>query len=555
MLKSLKSDLFGEFLISENLITRENLARLLSVQKAVPEKIGILAAREGFATEEAVLNAFSKYSKIPVYEGDTDNISPELIKIIPEKMARKANVVPVERGKNNELLLACTGSVPKGIMQNFSRIAKTKVSLVLVSDFSLKKMQQAAYAKNYDTSISFKTEKTSEEAPEKIIEVVEKIILRAVTEGASDIHFEPGADEFCVRFRKDGLLFRTQSLPSSYSNKIISRIKVLSDLDIAEKRMPQDGSFVFMPEILDIRIDAVNLRVSILPVVYGEKAVLRILPPHDEAVPLENIGMKDDILKNFKKLLSLPHGIVLVTGPTGSGKSTTLYGSLNVIRNETLNITTLEDPVELTMRGINQTHISGSEKISFASGLRSILRQDPDVIMVGEIRDSDTLQVSLRASITGHLVLSTLHTNDAPSTFGRLLDMGAEPFLTAASVRGVLAQRLIRLSCPFCSVEEPVTKEELSMLKLSNINDDFRVKRGKGCLKCRNKGYLGRIGLFELLMVDEKIKQLILKGADSSKISEAGFENGYKTLAMDGIDKVRKGLTTPEEVLRVTMEG
>ncbi|MDY0359941.1 MAG: GspE/PulE family protein [Desulforegulaceae bacterium] len=555
MLKSLKSDLFGEFLISENIITRENLARLLSVQKAVPEKIGILAAREGLATEEAVLNAFSKYSKIPVYEGDTDNISPELIKIIPEKMARKANVVPVERGKNNELLLACTGSVPKGIMQNFSRIAKTKVSLVLVSDFTLKKMQQAAYAKNYDTSISFKTEKTAEEAPEKIIEVVEKIILRAVTEGASDIHFEPGADEFCVRFRKDGLLFRTQSLPSSYSNKIISRIKVLSDLDIAEKRMPQDGSFVFMPEILDIRIDAVNLRVSILPVVYGEKAVLRILPPHDEAVPLENIGMKDDILKNFKKLLSLPHGIVLVTGPTGSGKSTTLYGSLNVIRNETLNITTLEDPVELTMRGINQTHISGSEKISFASGLRSILRQDPDVIMVGEIRDSDTLQVSLRASITGHLVLSTLHTNDAPSTFGRLLDMGAEPFLTAASVRGILAQRLVRLSCPFCSVEEPVTKEELSMLKLSNINDDFRVKRGKGCLKCRNKGYLGRIGLFELLMVDEKIKQLILKGADSSKISEAGFENGYKTLAMDGIDKVRKGLTTPEEVLRVTMEG
>jgi type IV pilus assembly protein PilB len=555
MLKSLKPDLFGEFLISRNIITRENLARLLSVQKAVPEKIGILAVREGFASEEIILNAFSKYSKIPVYEGDTEHIPPEIVKIIPEKMARKANVVPVGKGKNNELLLACTGAVPKGIMQNFSRIARTKVSLVLVSDFSLKKMQQALYAKNYDTSIILKKEKPVEESSEKVIEVVEKIILRAVTYAASDIHFEPGADEFSIRFRKDGLLFRTESLPSSYSNKIISRIKVLSDLDIAEKRMPQDGSFVFMPEILDVRIDAVNLRVSILPVVYGEKAVLRILPPHDEAVPLENIGMNDDILKNFKKLLSLPHGIVLVTGPTGSGKSTTLYGSLNVIRNESLNITTLEDPVELTMRGINQTHISGSEKISFASGLRSILRQDPDVIMVGEIRDSDTLQVSLRASITGHLVLSTLHTNDAPSTFGRLLDMGAEPFLTAASVRGILAQRLVRLSCPFCSVDEPVTKSELKMLKLSDIDADFKVKRGRGCLRCRNKGYLGRIGLFELLMVDEKIKHLILKGADSSKISEAGFENGYKTLAMDGIDKVKKGLTTPEEVLRVTMEA
>lgn len=549
-------DRFGEYLISRQMITREDLARLLSIQKAVPEKIGQLAAREGLISEKECMRALSEYLGIPLAEGNEAIKDPEMTRLIPEKMARLAGIAPLGRGENGILLLACNGPVSQSIMQNLSRLARCRVKLVLVTERQLKKLQQGAYAREISTRIDWGVRQTDGDSLGFVVEMLEKIIVRAVAAGnVSDIHFEPEFDEVLVRFREDGMLRRAESLPLSMARNVISRIKVLANLDIAEHRTPQDGAFAFRPTKLDVQIDAVNMRVSILPVIRGEKAVLRILPPHDEPVPLDSIGMDEWTVGEFQRQLMSPHGLILVTGPTGSGKTTTLYGCLQLLRSETTNVTTLEDPVELTLRGINQTQIEGSDKISFTSALRAILRQDPDIIMVGEIRDGDTLQVSLRAAITGHLVLSTLHTNDAPSAFSRLLDMGGEPFLLAVSVRAVLAQRLVRLSCPNCRAPHPVTTAELRMLGLTDEKEGaFSVQRGTGCEFCRRKGYHGRLGIFELLQVDDALRTLVARRSDIQEMVQCARRNKvYRSLMEDGIEKVKQGLTTPEEIRRVTM--
>jgi type IV pilus assembly protein PilB len=330
-----------------------------------------------------------------------------------------------------------------------SRLVNRTVALQLVTNSRLRRMQSEQYSRQFDTSIRISSVAGADDDVHLVSELLEKLLLRALNMEASDIHIEPTLKDLVIRIRVDGMLVVAETLPVSLANKLITRVKVLSRLDIAEKRMPQDGAFFFKPERLDVDIEGTNIRTSILPVVYGEKAVMRILPPHDAAIDLEAIGMRSDTLELFRRIVTTPYGIVLVTGPTGSGKSTTLYSVLRMLRSDTVNVTTLEDPVEVKMGGnINQTQIDPGPKISFAGALRAILRQDPDIIMVGEIRDGDTVRVSLQAAITGHLVLSTLHTNDAPSAFTRLLDMGAEPFLVANSIRGVLAQRLVRRVCP-----------------------------------------------------------------------------------------------------------
>jgi len=387
-----------------------------------------------------------------------------------------------------------------------------------------------------------------------ISELLEKLLLRAINMAASDVHFEPTPRDLVVRIRVDGMLTVVEQLPLSLAGKLITRIKVLSRMDIAEKRTPQDGAFFFKPERLDVDIEGINIRSSVLPVVYGEKAVLRILPPHDSAIDLTSIGMQEDTLASFRHIVAIPYGIVLVTGPTGSGKSTTLYSVLRILRNDTVNVTTLEDPVEMKMGGgINQTQIDPGPKISFAGALRAILRQDPDVIMVGEIRDGDTVRVALQAAITGHLVLSTLHTNDAPSSFTRLMDMGAEPFLVANSLRGILAQRLVRRVCPMCSRPEQISSGELRMLGLPE-EDSFIVHRGRGCASCGNKGYRGRSGIFELLRVDETVAKMVAARETTESVRDYAVRHlGFRTLRDEGILKVRQGITTPEEVMRVTM--
>ena len=384
-----------------------------------------------------------------------------------------------------------------------------------------------------------------DEAP--VIKLLNALLLEAVKERASDIHIEPYERELEVRFRVDGILKRLLTPPKIIHEALISRIKILANLDIAEKRLPQDGRIRVVVGGKDI-----DIRVSIIPTFFGERAVLRILDRMKGIMSLEELGLSDKKLERFSSILTRSNGIILVTGPTGSGKTTTLYGSLLKIYSEEKNIITIEDPVEYQIKGVGQIQVNPKINLTFAAGLRSILRQDPDIIMVGEIRDRETAEIAVQASLTGHLVLSTLHTNDAPSALTRLLDMDIEPFLVASSLTGVLAQRLVRKNCSFCSEPVKLSVEEKEKLKALGYHNIDVVYQGSGCPECRGKGYLGRTGIFELLLVDEEIKNLIITKQDARTIKEKAVANGMETLLDDGISKVKEGLTTLEEVLRVT---
>ncbi len=382
-----------------------------------------------------------------------------------------------------------------------------------------------------------------DEAP--VIKLLNALFLEAVKERASDIHIEPYERELEVRFRIDGILKRLLTPPKLIQDALISRIKVLADLDIAEKRLPQDGRIRLIAGGRDI-----DIRVSIIPTFFGERAVLRILDRMKGVMSLEELGLGESRMPRFASVLSRSSGIMLVTGPTGSGKTTTLYGSLLKIYSEQKNIITIEDPVEYQIKGVGQIQVNPKIDLDFAAGLRSVLRQDPDIIMVGEIRDRETAEIAIQASLTGHLVLSTLHTNDSASAVTRLVEMEIEPFLVASSLSGVLAQRLVRKVCNFC--KEPVALSEAERSGFPSLTDIDEVYRGRGCPECRGKGYLGRTGIFEFLSVDEEIKDLILAKKDSRSIQQRAVSKGMATLMDDGISKVKKGITTIEEVLRVT---
>lgn len=544
---------FGEYLVRRNILTREAVSAILDEQRVVREEFGQLAVRRGFLDEKDQIRYLSDFLGISLLDAEEASPEPSITAKISKKLALKLKLFPLGLGSGGELICACAGPVNIAALQSVSRLVNRAVVLRLVSRSALKKMQSEQYSRQFDTSIRVSNLTGQDDDVHLISELLEKLMLRAINMEASDIHIEPTKDDLVIRFRVDGILIAAENLPVMLTEKIITRVKVLSRLDIAEKRMPQDGGFFFQPERLDVDIEGVNIRTSTFPIVYGEKAVMRILPAHDSAIALEKLGMQDDTFTLFKQVVTTPYGIVLVTGPTGSGKSTTLYSVLKILRSDAVNLVTLEDPVEMKMRGITQTQINPGPKISFAGALRSILRQDPDIIMIGEIRDSDTVRVALQAAITGHLVLSTLHTNDAPSAFGRLIDMGAEPFLVANSIRGVLAQRLVRRVCAKCGCEEKITKGELRMLGLPE-GEFFTVFRGTGCNACVQKGYLGRSGIYELLSFDDTMGKMIASLEKTNKIKEYAKKNlGYRTLREEGIKKVRQGITTPEEVTRVTM--
>ncbi|MFH0771861.1 MAG: ATPase, T2SS/T4P/T4SS family [Candidatus Omnitrophota bacterium] len=380
-----------------------------------------------------------------------------------------------------------------------------------------------------------------------VIHIVDSMIAEAVEQGASDIHLEPEHSQFRRRYRVDGILRHCADLPKKYEAAIISRIKIMSGMDIAEKRLPQDGRIQ-----MKIENKKVDLRVSTFPTLKGENLVIRILDRTRALLELDQLGFSRETLGVFEKAVYRPYGIVLVTGPTGSGKTTTLYGALNKINNLEKNIMTLEDPVEYEIAGVRQSQINPKAGLTFANGLRSILRQDPDIIMVGEIRDLETAEISIQAALTGHLVLSTLHTNDAAGAIARLLDMGVEPFLVASSIMGVLAQRLVRKICENCK-ERYIPPDNI--LKDMSLSKETNLFEGKGCNRCLNTGYKGRIGIFEFMTPSDEIKELICKKASAVLISEAALRAGMKTLRDDGILKVKEGLTSVTEVLRVTKEA
>jgi general secretion pathway protein E len=388
----------------------------------------------------------------------------------------------------------------------------------------------------------------TEEAP--IIRLLNALLLQAVKEKASDIHVEPYEKELEVRMRIDGILHRVLSPPKIIQDALISRVKIMANLDIAEKRLPQDGRIRLLIGSRDI-----DIRVSIVPTFFGERAVLRLLDRRQGLIGLNEVGLDEKDTKNIEELLSRTNGIVLVTGPTGSGKTTTLYAALNRIHTEEKNIITVEDPVEYQLKGVGQIHVNPKIGLTFASGLRSILRQDPDVIMVGEIRDYETAEIAIQASLTGHLVLSTLHTNDSASAITRLIDMGVEPFLIASSLVAVVAQRLVRTICPLCKESYTAGEEQRRYFPVSlSRASSFTLHQGRGCDRCRGSGYLGRTGIFEVLPMTNEIRQMIAARKDSQVIKDQAVKAGMRTLYMDGLNKALKGDTTLQEVLRVTQK-
>jgi type II secretion system protein E len=390
----------------------------------------------------------------------------------------------------------------------------------------------------------------AEDAP--VIKFVNMMIAQAVREGASDIHLEPDEGVLRIRYRVDGLLREILSSPRHLQAGVTSRIKIMANIDIAEKRIPQDGAIQIKVGKKDL-----DIRVSTLPTVFGEKVVMRLLDKSNVLVGLEESGLDDHFLPVFRRLIRRPYGLILVTGPTGSGKSTTLYAALQEINSIDKNIVTIEDPVEYQLKVINQVQVNPKAGVTFASGLRSILRQDPDVIMVGEIRDKETATIGIQASLTGHLVFSTLHTNDAPSAVTRLTDMGVEPFLIASTISGVIAQRLVRRVCQRCKQPYAPPPELLRNLSMNGAGGgpvDAQYMHGKGCQECRETGYAGRIGIFELLLIDDAIRSLIVSRSSSREVQTAARKSGFTTLRENGLGKAAKGLTTLEEVMRVTQE-
>ncbi len=565
-----------DFLIQEGIITREQLVQ--GQEEAA--KTGLLLEkaleRLGFISEVDILKAWAGSIGVPFIDLADYLIDSAIIKFIPEAMAKRFKAMPLFKIGNSltvamadphnimvldeirkssgidviEPMLASPGAIEKMIDQYYGAAGDVKK---LIEDLTEEKLSVQAKGPKGLSPFSTGAEKLvpeglvdiTEEAP--VIKLVNLIIMQAVKDRASDIHIEPAQGKILIRYRIDGILHEAQQLPKYLQGAFVSRVKVMARMDIAETRRPQDGRIQIKMENKNL-----DLRVSSFPTINGENIVLRILDKSNVILGLSQLGFSDKDLKGFEKLITRPNGIILVTGPTGSGKTTTLYAALSVINSIEKNIITIEDPVEYDVPLIRQTQVNPLAGLTFANGLRNILRQDPDIIMVGEIRDKETAEIAIQASLTGHLVLSTLHTNDAVSSLTRLLDMGIEPFLIATSVTGILAQRLVRVICPKCKESYMPSDEMLRDLKLDYKGEFYR---GKGCQNCKNTGYFGRIGIFEFLVMNDELKSMVVAKMPGREIQKKAIILGSRTIYEDGIEKIKNGSTTPDEVLRVTEEA
>jgi type IV pilus assembly protein PilB len=566
---------FGEFLIDLGVLTPEQLKRVAQEQRSGGERLEQTLTRKGYAKEEVIYQCLADYFNLPYVDLDTYLIDEKIIKMIPDELARRHTLIPLFK-IGTTLTVAMDNPLNIVALDEVRNRTKTDVEIALSTEKKIKKAieqyygvgatvlentlrqtaaqpsaepagEPADYRKTYDLQIKEPLTGPVEGAP--AARMFDLVTMQAIRDRASDIHFEPDEKSLRVRFRIDGFLFESMTLPKAAHPAITARIKILAEMDITETRLPQDGNF-------NIKLEnrGFEIRVSTFPTIYGENVVLRILDQTSPLLTLEDLGFSEEMLAQFKQLLRKTTGMILVTGPTGSGKTTTLYGSLNMINSVDKNIITIEDPVEYRLSLIRQTQINPKAGITFAAGLRSILRQDPDVIMVGEIRDLDTSEIAIQAALTGHLVLSTLHTNDAPEAITRLLDIGVEPYLISSSVIGVLAQRLVRAICPHCKTSAPPEEGVLKEIgeQISMLKGGPSFSRGKGCKQCKQSGYLGRKGIYELLIVNDKVKRLISEKASSFAIREAARETaGFTSLREDGLMKVLKGMTTREEVDRV----
>jgi len=560
----------GEILIEQGLITPQQLKEALEAQKNGNNKrLGEIFVEAGIITKEELYEVLQYVYETEYVDLSNYVIDPEVISLIPEKIALQFKLIPISKS-DYELIIAMANPLDVyaiDFVRSHTKIKKIK-SLLAPEEDILNTINSYYELGEYDdiieklgTEIVFKEEEEEEdskkleaisrEAP--IIQLVNMLIVQGVKDRASDIHIEPNEKGLLIRFRIDGMLHDIRTLPNTIKSAVVSRIKILAKMDIAERRLPQDGRFQ-----VKFGTREVDLRVSTIPTVLGEKVVLRLLDKSKGLIKLEQLGFAPGQLREFKSIIYKSYGIILITGPTGSGKTTTLYAALNQVNSKDKNIITVEDPVEYKLSRINQIQILPKINLTFANALRSILRQDPDVIMVGEIRDAETAQIAVQAALTGHLVFSTLHTNDAASALTRLIDMDVETFLISSSVIGVIAQRLVRVICEKCKEEYIPGKDVLKGLDIkANSNGDgdedgeVKLYRGKGCSFCKNTGYFGRTSIYELIVLDEEIRELIISKASSNIIKDAAIKKGMKTLKDSGLEKALQGITTIEEVLRV----
>ncbi len=565
--KSITGNFLSDILYEKSLLNKEQLDRILKIQKDNGGKDlqKIIIDLDILKKDEMMLALADEIGEKYVNLNDI-TIDPTIVVLIPEEMARRHQLIAIDKDEKkltvamanpldvfaHDELKIRLGYDIESVLSYGEDIYKALDEVFGVTDEwdqvigKIENMQIIVLKEEEKERADISAITESEEAP--VISLVNLVILRAVKEKASDIHIEPfGEDTLKVRYRIDGILHDVMSLPRKLQLAVISRIKIMSDLDIAEKRLPQDGRIQ-----INIVGRKINIRVSILPAVTGESAVLRILDPSSILLELESLGFSPDILPDYLSLIKRPNGIILVTGPTGSGKSTTLYTTLNLLNSTEKKIMTIEDPVEYRLKGISQVQAKPKIGLTFAAGLRSFLRQDPDIMLVGEIRDKETAEIAVQAALTGHIVLSTLHTNDAPSSVIRLIDMGIEPFLISSSVIGIIAQRLVRNICPKCKKEIKMTPDIEKILDEYEISSNkITLYKGEGCPYCKNTGYKGRIAIFELMVITENIRDLISKNVTTGKLREAAIKEGMCQLREDGIKKVCEGLTTIDEILRV----
>lgn len=588
----------GEILVRENLISPQHLRQALDYQREHGGRLGFNLVKLGLVSDETITAILSRQYGIPSVNLDLFDIDDSVLRLIPQEVAQKYSVLPLSRvgatltlamvdptnvfamddikfmtGLNVEPVVVAEASVQGAIAKYYS--SSREIELAVNADVAVESgngngfshadmvsldnldfdhetlaSEVEVFEENDEIDLSSLT-RMSEDAP--VVRLVNVLLVDALRRGASDIHVEPYEKELRIRFRIDGVLYDVMHPPLKMRDALISRIKIMSKLDISEKRLPQDGRIKIRVKV-DTRSRELDFRVSTLPTLFGEKVVLRLLDKEKLMLDMTNLGFEPESLVKFQRNIAKPYGMVLVTGPTGSGKTNTLYSALQSLNTVDTNIMTAEDPVEFNLLGVNQVQMKEQIGLNFAAALRSFLRQDPNIILVGEIRDFETAEIAIKAALTGHLVLSTLHTNDAPSTISRLMNMGIEPFLVATSVNLIQAQRLIRRICKDCKKEHPTPVEVLEEIGFSSEEaGKLKTYKGKGCSSCNETGYKGRIGLYEVMEVTDEIRELILIGASALELRKKSIEDGMITLRESGLQKIRNGVTTIEEVLRETV--
>lgn len=556
MAKVSAAEKLGRRLVKADVITEQQLADAMEVHKAAGQPIGKVLIDLGYATQGQILALLAQQMRIPYVDFTERKVNPNAITTTPEELARRYTVIPIDF--EDDMLLVAMADPRNVLAIDDLRIVtgcEIKVGIATKEDILHAVDQYYKEAAQVDEDFGGlevsddleELHEISEDAP--IVKLVNLIITRAVNDRASDIHIEPQEKDMRVRYRIDGVLHEVMRSPRQIQPAVLSRFKIMASMDIAETRKPQDGHCG-----LSINGHAVDFRVATLPTVYGERIVLRILQKESIMLRLDDLGFLPDSLERFTTAYEKPYGAILVTGPTGSGKSTTLYATLNVLNTQAKNIVTIEDPVEYRLPGINQVQINARAGLTFGKGLRSILRTSPDIVMVGEIRDQETAQIAIEAALTGHLVLSTLHTNDAPGAISRLTEMGIEPFLISSAVDCVQAQRLARKLCSECKESYTPSKQALVDAGFELDGDEVpTLYRAKGCPKCNGTGYKGRMGIYEVMLASESIERLTVERAPAERIKAAAVEGGMLTLRQDGLEKVKQGITSIEEVMRVVV--